>query len=215
MTTTPVRRAYVRAARVAADLLGHPAVAASWDEPSALRHYRVSGLAGHLAGQVTFAGKALDAPGSELRPIPILDYYDRVAWMTPDHDSGAHIRIRHGSALLAEGGAAALAARTDAEASRLPDLLAAVPAPRRVRLPSWEWTLTMDDFLLTRLVELTVHVDDLATSVKLPTPPFPTDVTRPVLDLLTDLAVRRHGQVAVLRALTRTERAPTTISVFA
>jgi hypothetical protein len=35
-----------------------------------------------------------------------------------------------------------------------------------------------------------------------------------VLTLLTDLAVRRHGQPAVLRALTRAERAPAAINAL-
>jgi hypothetical protein len=78
---------------------------------------------------------------------------------------------------------------------------------------SWEWALTLDDFLLTRLVEVAVHVGDPAVSVGLPTPPLPADVTGPVLDLLARLAVRRHGPVAVLRALTRVERAPISASL--
>jgi hypothetical protein len=39
-------------------------------------------------------------------------------------------------------------------------------------------------------------------------------VLAPVVALLTRLAVRRHGQGAVVSALTRTERAPRTISAF-
>jgi hypothetical protein len=35
-----------------------------------------------------------------------------------------------------------------------------------------------------------------------------------VIDLLARLAVRRHGPTAVLRALSRAERAPGTISAF-
>jgi hypothetical protein len=39
-------------------------------------------------------------------------------------------------------------------------------------------------------------------------------VTRPVFMLLTALAERQHGQTAVVRALTRSERAPGSITVF-
>jgi hypothetical protein len=46
------------------------------------------------------------------------------------------------------------------------------------------------------------------------TPPLPAAVLDPVLALLTQVAVRRHGQTAVLRALSRSERAPATISAL-
>jgi hypothetical protein len=54
--------------------------------------------------------------------------------------------------------------------------------------------------------QIVVHTDDLAVSVATPTPPFPDEVFTPVQDLLVRLAVRRHGQSAVIGALTRRER---------
>jgi hypothetical protein len=59
-----------------------------------------------------------------------------------------------------------------------------------------------------------VHSDDLAVSIGVQTPAFPPRVVTPVLGLLTALAVTRHGQTAVLRGLSRRERAPETISAF-
>ena len=76
------------------------------------------------------------------------------------------------------------------------------------------WSLRLDDFLLTRLVELSVHLDDLATSLGVPGPALSDAVTVPVRHLLVDLAAERHGDVAVLRALSRSERAPRTVSAF-
>ena len=55
---------------------------------------------------------------------------------------------------------------------------------------------------------------DLAVSVDVATPALSDDALRPVLGLLSDLAVRRHGAVAVLRALSRAERAPASIAAF-
>lgn len=63
-----------------------------------------------------------------------------------------------------------------------------------------------DDFLLTRLLEIVVHTDDLALSIDVPPPTFPDDAVTPVLELLTRLAVGRHGQSAVISTLTRRER---------
>ncbi|MEV4534343.1 maleylpyruvate isomerase N-terminal domain-containing protein [Asanoa sp. NPDC049518] len=211
---TDVRAAYVVAARTAAMLLASPAVAAGWDRPSALERYAVSGLAGHLGGQIFFAERALAGPEPGTAPLAILDYYARVAWMTTGHDSPEHVRIRRGSEQAAAAGPADLAARAAAAVDRLPDLFAATPASRLVQLPTWRWTLTFDDFLRSRLVELAVHIDDLAVSVDLPTPPLPPWVTEPVLDLLSRLAVRRHGPVALLRTLSRAERAPDTVAAL-
>jgi hypothetical protein len=92
--------------------------------------------------------------------------------------------------------------------------LPAEPAGRLVR-PSWvSWTLALDDFLITRMMEIAVHSDDLALSVGVVTPALPSAVLDPVLSLLSGLAVRRHGPTAVLRALSRSERAPATIAAF-
>ncbi|GIF62437.1 hypothetical protein Ais01nite_04720 [Asanoa ishikariensis] len=211
---TGVRGAYLDAARVASTLLAVPAVAAGWERPSALERYAVSGLAGHLGGQIFFAERALAGPEPGTAPLTILDYYARVAWMSAGHDGPEHLRIRRGSEQAAEAGPADLALRAAAAVDRLPDLFAATPASRLVRLPTWQWTLTFDDFLRSRLVELAVHIDDLAVSVDLPTPPLPPQVTEPVLDLLTRLAVRKHGPVALLRALSRAERAPGTVAAL-
>jgi len=63
-------------------------------------------------------------------------------------------------------------------------------------------------------MEIAVHSDDLAVSAGIDTPDLPAAVIEPVVDLLTRIAVRRHGQPAVLRALSRAERAPDTIAAI-
>lgn len=74
--------------------------------------------------------------------------------------------------------------------------------------------LRTDDFLVSRLMEVVVHSDDLAASVGVPVPEFGAATLRPVLTLLTDLAVRRHGQDALVRALARPARAQGAISAL-
>ncbi|MDX3106922.1 hypothetical protein [Nonomuraea angiospora] len=64
------------------------------------------------------------------------------------------------------------------------------------------------------MMELAVHIDDLAVSAGMETPALPTDATDTVVGILATLAARRRGAVAVLRALTRVERAPATITAF-
>ena len=69
------------------------------------------------------------------------------------------------------------------------------------------WSLRRADFLLTRLLEVVVHSDDLAASIGVPTPEFPDETFAPVRDLLVRLAVRRHGRSALIGTLARRERA--------
>ena len=65
-----------------------------------------------------------------------------------------------------------------------------------------------------RMMEIAVHADDLAVSVGLATPALPDAVLDPVFALLTRLSIRRHGTVALLRALSRAERAPASVTAF-
>jgi hypothetical protein len=129
-----------------------------------------------------------------------------------DHESNVGIR-RAGEASAADG-PAALAARTAELLERQRAVLPAEPADRIVHLASSGWSLRLDDFLLTRVMELVVHSDDLAASVGVDTPELPPSVIDPVVELLARLAVHRHGATAVIRTLSRAERAPATISAF-
>jgi hypothetical protein len=83
-----------------------------------------------------------------------------------------------------------------------------------VLVPWQGWALRRDDFLVMRMMEITVHSDDVAASVGITAPSLPAPVLDPVLALLTRLAVRRHGQSAVVAALSRAERAPGAINAF-
>jgi hypothetical protein len=211
---TSTRDAFLQAAASADALLRDPAVAVSWDSASALPEFSVAGLAGHLARQVLAVPRVLEQPAPADQPVSLLDHYARVSWIGADLDDEANVEIRRGGEDEAGDGAAVLAARTGAAVEALRSALPAEPAGRLVR-PSWvSWTLTLDDFLITRMMEIAVHSDDLAASVGVATPPLPPAVLDPVLDLLTRLAVRRHGPTAVLRALSRSERAPAAISAF-
>ena len=210
-----VRPTYVTAAQLAAALLAAPAVAANWGRPSALPEFSVGGLAGHLAAQVFNVTLALGAEAPAGSPVVSLpEHYARADWLAAPLDQATNVLIRRGGENAAANGPVALHTEACTELHRLRDVLPAEPADRTVFLPWAGWSLTLDDLLLTRLMEIAVHCDDLAASVGEPTPQLPDAVLHPVLTLLTDLSVRRHGQLAVLRALSRSERAPATISAL-
>lgn len=210
-----IRESYLVAASSAVALLHDPAVAAAWSKPSALTEFSVGGLSAHLSHQLARVETALgDADSPQQEPVHLLEHYSMSPWVTAGLDHESNLGVRRGGEAAAAEGAAALAAGTEALFGRLAAALPAEPADRVVHLPWTGWSLTLDDFLLTRMMEIVVHSDDLAASVGLPTPELPAEVVDPVVDLLARLAVYRHGPTAVIRALSRAERAPATISAF-
>jgi uncharacterized protein (TIGR03083 family) len=211
---TPIREAYLLAAESAAGLLGDPAVAAKWAQPSALEGFTVAGLAGHLASQVLMLPATLQGPPPDGAPIPLLDHYTRVTWIDAGVDAEINVGIRAAGEHKAEAGPEALAADVADTAMRLREALEAAPPDMAVSPPAGPWGLRLDDFLVTRMMEIAVHSDDLAYTVGLPTPELAPSIVEPVLALLTGLAVRRHGTPALLRTLARAERAPAAINAF-
>ena len=206
--------AYLVATDTVIDLLGRPEVAQAWTRPSALAEWTVGGLSGHLAGQV-FAGVALvEAEPSQLTPIALDEHYERVTWIGAAVDDEQSVDIRSGGDANAEGGVQALLGRLTEARSRLVDLLAETSPDRPVLVPWQGWALRRDDFLVMRMMEITVHSDDVAASVGITAPALPDAVLGPVLALLTRLSVRRHGQSAVVAALSRAERAPAHLNAF-
>jgi hypothetical protein len=209
-----IRDAYLVAAASTADLLRDPAVAGSWDSLSALTGFSVGGLAAHLAAQVLFVPDTLERPRPDDDPVSLLGHYERVQWIGAGLDEDVNVAIRRGGEDAAAEGPDRLAARVEAAVQHLREVLPAEPSDRRVSPPAGPWGLRLDDFLVTRMMEIAVHSDDLACSVHVPTPDLPPTVLDPVFALLTQLAVRRHGSSALLRALSRAERAPETIAAF-
>ncbi|SDD01652.1 maleylpyruvate isomerase N-terminal domain-containing protein [Glycomyces harbinensis] len=207
-----IRTHYLSAARTGLDLLAHDAVAASWTEPSALEGFTVGGLAAHLAQQITTVAAALDADHAGKEVVELFAHYDRAAWLGTDIDDDYNTAIRAGGEQGAEAGHAAVLA--DA-ATAFATLTAALPARPPGTLSGharWPYAMALSNLLRTRILELVVHADDLAVSVRVATPDFDEGPFEIAGVILTRLAARRHGQAALVRALARSERAPTTIS---
>lgn len=207
---TAIRDAYLETATSAAALLGDPAVAAAWDQPSALKEFSVRGLAGHLGAQVFYVSRLLAAEAPDEQPLSVVEFYARLDAFRVDVDAEINVRIRQGGEAAAANGVKALADEVESAVAQQCAALLSEPADRVVSFIANP--LLLNDFLLTRMMEIVVHSDDLALSAGITTPLLPPQVFEPVLDLLSRLAVVRHGQTAVLRALSRAERAPTTIA---
>ena len=206
--------AYLKAADRAVTLLRQPEVTAAWERPSALAEMTVGGLAGHLAGQILIVGSAVEEPASDQAPITLMEHYARAAWIGAPLDAEVNAGIRARGEDVASEGPQALQERLGAELAGQRTKLPGLSGDRTVVIRHTGWALRLGDFLTTRTMELVVHMDDLAVSVGLAPQELPDTVFDPVLVLLARLSVRRHGQAAVLRALTRAERAPAAINAI-
>ena len=201
------------------ELLGRVETVTRWDQPSALADMSVGALAAHLGSQVltTHAAVTAGTGVTDEQPVPLLEHYQRVPWASAPLDDPANVTIREGAEESARHGHDGLV--RDVQLA-LEDLRAAftrsLPAglPPAIRMPWWGWSLSFEDFLVTRVMEIVVHSDDLAVSLDIEPPTLPQTVLGPVLALLVGVSLQRHGQAAVVRALSRSERAPASISAF-
>ena len=199
------RAAYLDGARSAVRLLASPEVARRWRAPSVLGGMSVGDLAGHLARSILQVEWFLDAPVNEHTRVDAVTYYARLLGTT-DPDSDLNVGVRRRSAETASEGADAVSSQVEEVLARLETRLLGEPANRDVEVAHRPGeVMTLDDYLRTRCVELAVHIDDLAHSSDDPTLAPSTTVSLAV-DLLVSAARERHGDRAVLLALTRQER---------
>ena len=200
-----VRALFLVALERAIQLVTQPAVVSRWDEPSVLPEFTVRGLAGHAIGRSTAAVvEYLDAaePGDE-HLITASEYYAAV--MTADINDAANTGVRERGEQFAAAGHGALVEEARATLATLRQRLATEPSSRRVRVYAG-LEMSLDEYLVTRLVELVVHTDDLAVSADLPGPEPDPEAGALVIECITGVARVRHGDNAVLRALARAER---------
>lgn len=201
---------FLSVAAAAEELLGSPEVAERWDEPSALEGYSVGGLAGHLARAVLTVQRYLEqpAPDPEAARTDAAGYLVRVLG---DHDpvtSPFHGKVRERGEEEAAGGPAALVERYRAARQELDAHLPEEPTARAVTVLDGV-VLPLGEYLETRLVELVVHLDDLAVSLGMDGPPGVSDEAfEAVAVVLSRVAARRVGSLATVRSLARRERQP-------
>jgi hypothetical protein len=210
--------AFLSAVDLSLDLAARSQVRDAWGRESACAGMTVGGLTHHLLKQagntVTGLRAAPDKAPADAPVITVQEHYARAAWVEAAPDDDVNVSIREGDNEAAEVGPDVVLELGREWAAELPSLLGAPRQPDTVFIPWQGWSLSTEDFLTTRMMEMVVHGDDLAASVGVETPTYPDDVLRPVLGLLTGVAVRRHGQTAVVRGLSRPQRAPGSISAF-
>jgi hypothetical protein len=191
-------------------LLGRPDVVGAWPEPSAIVGYTVGGVASHAVHSVLWLEellKSIEPVG--LRTVTVLEYFG------PDRMEGSHdadhfsASLRNAAEAFAQTGpkivnAACITARddlvgllTDASVRR------AVPV---VRVPGGQ--VPPGEYLRIRVLEIVVHGDDVVCSVAgMSVAGPPADAMATCMGVCLELARARAGDLSILRAFTRRERA--------
>lgn len=185
-------------------MLASEALAARWEDESALPGFSVRGLAGHLV-------RAGQAPLYYLDTQPAPDPADVVEapvyYRTVLDAMGAsgHAEVIERGEANATGGSEKLLADHDAAIAtleeRLPQIDPAQPISIYLDVP-----LRFDDYLVVRICEIVIHTDDLAVSLGLEPPDPPADAASLAIEHLVDVARLWYGNRAVLIALSRRER---------
>lgn len=206
--------AFLAAVDLSWELASSPQVRDAWGAESSCAGLTVGGLTHHLLAQAAHLANGLRSQPNAEPPIALLDHYERASWVQAAPDDDVNVAIRESGNEQAQVGRDAVLEEARAAIDALPALLAKPRDPDTIFIPWQGWSLSTTDFLTTRMMELVVHGDDLATSVGLDTPTHPGGVIGPVLALLTGVSVRRHGQAALVRALARPQRAPASVSAF-
>ena len=198
-----VRSAFLAVAGTAREIVALTVVALHWEEPSALPEMTVGALVAHLARAVTNVERSLEAaePAGE-EPISGAAYFAPVELRPriPGSTCGS-ARPPPRRRWSATG---RCWARWTAPSRRLRARLEGEPEGRLVK--ARDEVLRLDDYLRTRIIELAVHTDDLCVSIGRATPALPG--VGVAIEALVEVAVLRHGELAVLRALARRERDP-------
>lgn len=209
-----IRECFLETASVVRDAIGSAEVDRDWDGPSVLEFQTVGGLAGHLArGGVWVVGDYLDGD-TPVGPVTVESaaaYYAHLMERVTEAD---HAEIRQRGADLSRMGQLGLVATLDERLAALHDRLRAEPADRLVAVAGGSVVMGLDDYLVTRLVEQVVHLDDLARSVGLDGFGRLTEATELVLAVGLDIGRRRFGAAAMLRALYRSTGGPGPLPVL-
>ena len=211
-----VAQAFREATDAFGEIVARPDVGEAWEQPSALEGYSVGAVVTHVNAAVGWLGPLLEAPAQpDLRPSrrnDLLLFFHglkldpRSAERDPIHDvlrdkferAAGHGWESNRDKFL--GLAESLTSRLEGEsAERLLDLRPFEPL-----------VLRLGDFLPTRILELMIHGDDLAASVGIDAP-LPESAATVTIDLMLAVARAGHGDLAVIRALARRERADSAV----
>jgi hypothetical protein len=204
----PQRNVFFDATSSVADLIASPAVGCHWGQSSCLDGFTVGGIAGHIVRSVQSLVDLLERPLPEgARVVTPAEFFGVNKPKGPVLDDPIAKFIVGDGEHRAEFGQEAVVGTFRELVVRaeevLGDLTATTIIPT-IRIPDGVTSLGI--YLTTRVVELVVHGDDVASSVGIDwQPPFAAGAL--AIGILVQIASEQHSAVEVLRVLARRERA--------
>ena len=213
VSTADVTTLFLDGARIVARAIADPAVAQAWGDPSVLDEQLVGGLAGHLArGGVWVVADYLEGDP----PSGPVDFDRAAEYFTAFTDLAspeAHQGIRDRAAAVAAVGPDELVLQLKQRLHFLETRLRSLDADALVAVIAGK-VMRVADYLVTRVVEQVVHLDDLARSIHHEQWEYPLAGEDLAIEVGVDIARLRAGRVGLVRALYRNGYAETTLPVL-
>ena len=193
---------FIEGARVVAAAIGDPLVAQAWDQPSVLEDQRVSSLAGHLArGGVWVVGDYLDA-GRPAGPVDLHSAGQYFAAFVSTASPSGHQAIRDRGAAVASAGRDELLRGLGERLAALEPRIRTADRQQLIAVAGGK-VMRLEDYLATRIVEQTVHLDDLARSVGRQAWQLPGGAEDLTIAVGVETGRRISGSAAMIRAIFR------------
>lgn len=193
------------------DLTRQSEVAAKWSEPSALERMSVGAVAAHGLGNLEQILNDCERPEPATTRLLGIVEYTRSARLEQRDDLDryeGHAMIIGAAEKAASKGPGPVIERAAAWLEQLRWVLPALDPRKHVylpRLPPMAGPLAM--MVANRTNELIVHMDDLAVSVGLPTPPLRPEAAAMALTVLTSVSRKVNSDLELIRVMARAERA--------
>ncbi len=209
----PIREVFLSCADSSFILISDEKLGSTWNNPSVCKEMNVGELASHLCRGFTQVETYLDAEEPDSQTISAGDYYSRFERLS-DITSELNKAVRSRSREMASKGWEQLVKDAGDCLNRLGTRLESESPSRKVKVAG-DSVMTLDQYLLTRIVELTVHIDDLALSLDVDPPGFAPEAYILAIGTLIQCSSVIHGSKKVLQALSRPERTtPEILRIF-
>jgi Mycothiol maleylpyruvate isomerase N-terminal domain len=193
------------------ELVKRPEVAARWNDPSALERMTVGAVAAHGLGNLEQVLDNCERPEPATARFLGIVEYTRSARLDHREDLdkfvGHTIIIEAGEQAASEGPGPVIE-RAEQWLEHLQWVLPAQDPDKHVylpRLPPMAGALAM--MVANRTNELIVHMDDVAVSVDLPTPPIRPEAAAMALTVLVSVSRKINTDLELIRVMARGERA--------
>ncbi len=213
MPSVTIVELYLAGTRTVREAVTDPLVVTAWDQPSVLEEQTIGSLAGHLTRTGTWIVEEFLDAGEPDGPVDFEDVATFYVTLLPTEDDPIHEGIRQRGAALAAQGSAGLAATIEERMPRVEERLRELAGDRKLTVTAGH-VMTIDTYLVTRIVEQVVHLDDLARSVARGPWDLPLGSHRLVAQVGVDIALLRHEPNDVVRALYRRGQARTVFPVI-